>query len=349
MKKIFLSIVLLAGAATFYACKKSDHADHQTQEQKRVIYHCPMHPTYTSDKPGSCPICGMTLVLADAEEHSQSSQTALPGEVKITTERQQLIGVKTGSAEMMELKKVLRASARVAYDTELYNAIAEYQGALDARVKINDSPLPEDIERANSMVRSSSLKLRQLGFSREQMEDLKKGQGNQTNLILGERGGLVWIYAQIYEFESGLVKPGQVMEVTASAVPGKVFSGTIKSVDANLNPESRSLRVRAQVPNKEGLLKPDMYVDAKIVVPLGKKLAVPEEAVMDTGERKLVFVVTSPGSYSPREVVTGQEAEGFYEIVSGLSEGEKIVTSANFLIDSESRLKAAISGSGHQH
>ena len=106
-----------------------------------------------------------------------------------------------------------------------------------------------------------------------------------------------------------------------------------------------------EVPNPDGLLKPEMYADAIIHVDLGQRLAIPAEALIDTGTRQLVFVMTGEGKYEPREVRIGHEAEGAYEVLSGVKEGEEVVASANFLIDSESKLKAAISqaGSGHQH
>ena len=172
-----------------------------------------------------------------------------------------------------------------------------------------------------------------------------------TNLLIGRPGGTVWIYAQIYEHEAGLVKPGQVMEVATPSLPGKRFKGKVAAADPILNAETRTLKVRAEVQNPEGLLKPEMYVDTVIRVDLGRKLAVPEEALMDTGTRRIAFVQKGEGRYDPREVEIGHEAEGYYEIISGIENGERVITSANFLIDSESRLKAAISqaGGGHQH
>ena len=132
-------------------------------------------------------------------------------------------------------------------------------------------------------------------------------------------------------------------------LPGKSFLGIVKAIDPILSTESRTIRVRGEVPNAEGLLKPEMYVDAKIFADLGQKLAIPEEAVINTGERTLAFVVTEGGRYDPRELKLGQEAEGYYEVISGVSEGERVVTSANFLIDSESKLKSAVSGMGNSH
>ena len=115
---------------------------------------------------------------------------------------------------------------------------------------------------------------------------------------------------------------------------------------------TRSVRVRAVLQNPDGFLKPEMYVNATLRINLGEVLAVPEEAVFMTGEDNIVFVVKSDGIFEPRSVKVGAKSEGYYEVKSGLSEGETVVTSGNFLIDSDSRLKAALtgmSGGGHQH
>ena len=153
------------------------------------------------------------------------------------------------------------------------------------------------------------------------------------------------MYVQVYEYEIGLVKPGQKVAMTTPAYPGRKFYGTLKAVDPILSAETRSLKVRVEVPNPEGLLKLEMYVNAVIHVDIGTRLSIPEEAVMETGTRNMIFVDIGEGRIEPREVNLGQEADGYYELLSGVKEGEKVVTSANFLVDSESKLKAAVSTS----
>ncbi len=366
MKKIIWILGVLAvvsmTALTISSCKsKGEHDGHQQQS----LYHCPMHPTYTADKPGDCPICGMKLVLVEEEQHEAAiNETAvddkkpseIPGDrapVSLSQERQQLIGVRTSSVTIHNLEILVRASGRVAYDPDLYNAIVEHVEALKTREKVKESPLPEVHERADALIRSSGLRLRQMGLSQSQIDEMTRKTKSPTNLLLSERGEgeLVWIYAQIYEYEASLVKPGQMMEVTSSANPERTLKGRVIAVDTILNPETRTLKVRGQVPNSEGLLRPEMYVDAIIHVDLGNKLAVPKEAVVDSGTRKIIFIEESPGRYNPREIKIGKAAENYYEVVSGVKEGEKLVVSANFLIDSESRLKSALSqsGAGHSH
>lgn len=306
-----------------------------TDVVQKQMYHCPMHPTYTSDKPGDCPICNMKLV--PIKEDAQSSTGSVVGQatVSITPQQEQLIGVKTEMVMKRDLTALIRAGGRVAYDPELYVAMAEYRRVAAGK----------DADLINAV----GLKLRQMGLSEEQLKELVVSQVEPVNLLLGKAGDNIWVYANIYEYEIGLVRPGQTITATSVALPGKEFSGSIKAIDPILNKETRSLRVRAEVANPEGLLKPEMYVDVIINVALGKKLSLPESAVLNTGTRQLVFVKIGEGRYEPREVKTGQSANGYVEVLNGVLEMEEVVTSANFLIDSESKLKAAISGMGHSH
>lgn len=402
--KIFIGgLVLALGFGFLGACKKASEHQHSSNasSETQAKFHCPMHPTYVSDKPGDCPICAMKLVPIESEEahenavaesgvakgerkilyyrhpmqpgvtspvpkkdemgmdyvpvysdEAQASSTVSGrANLKLSSDREQLIGVRTEKVTRRDLTFIIRASARVAYDPDLYSAMSEYKEALIARDKIKDSPWPEAHERAEALLNASSLRLRQLGLSESQIKDILSTSENPTNLLIGKKGGTIWVYAQIYEYESGLVREGQSVEVVPSAFPGRRFWGKVTSVDPILNSETRSLRVRVEVPNPEGLLKPEMYADAIIHVNLGQRLAIPAEALIDTGTRQLVFVMKGEGQYEPREVRIGHEAEGAYEVLSGVKEGEEVVASANFLIDSESKLKAAISeaGSGHQH
>jgi Cu(I)/Ag(I) efflux system membrane fusion protein len=128
------------------------------------------------------------------------------------------------------------------------------------------------------------------------------------------------------------------------------FQGKIVAITPILSAETRSLRVRVEVDDPEHKLKPEMFVNAKIAVNLGEKLAVPESAVLDTGTRKIVYLFQEDDRVELREVTLGQKAQGYFEVLSGLNERDTVVTSGNFLIDSESKLQGAIEGaSGHQH
>ncbi len=327
-----------------------------------VKYHCPMHPAYVSDKPGDCPICGMKLVPMESEGEKkplyyrnpmradvtslvpmkdamgmdyvpvfadESAASPVPGRaaVSVSADREQLIGVRTGPVSLRPLHHAIRASARVAYDPDLYNALADYREALRGG--------------GEALVRATRLRLRQFGLSDPQI--VVAAKGDPSNL-LAEDSGTVWVYAQIYADEASLVKAGQRAEITSSSLAGRTLTGRVAAVDRIVDAETRTLKARIEVPNTENLLRPEMFVEALIHVDLGTRLAVPEEAVIRTGERDIVFVRSAPGRHEPREIRIGREAEDFYEVLSGVSDGEEVVTSANFLIDSESRLKAAARG-----
>ncbi|MBI4375893.1 MAG: efflux RND transporter periplasmic adaptor subunit [Elusimicrobia bacterium] len=308
-------------------------------ETKPLYYRHPMRPEITSPNPKKDEM-GMDYVPVYAEAKATGQP---PGQAStvITAERRQMIGMKSEEARERDLSTTIRASGRVAYDPDLYNAMSEYREAVRVRDRIKDSPLADVRERAEALVRAGRLRLRQLGLSNEQINAAGETDDLPTNLLIGEPGGTVWVYAQVYEYEIGLLKVGQPVDVRSPAFPDKSFRGRIKAIDPILSAETRSLKVRVEVPNPDGLLKLEMYVNAFIHAHLGRRLAVPESAVFNTGERRVAFVDLGQGRIEPREVKVGKEAEGYVEILSGVKAGERVITSANFLVDSESRLKGS--------
>jgi Cu(I)/Ag(I) efflux system membrane fusion protein len=389
-----LALILLSavvpGLLLSPGCRREEPAPATTGSRR---YQCSMHPQIVSDKPGTCPICGMKLT--PVEESSLGSEErkplfyrhpmrpdvtsptpakdemgmdyvpvypddvgaaagGVPGRAGFTlsTERQQLIGVKRQTVELRDLELDLRAVGRVAYDPELYQAIIEYREAVAARRQLGASPLHEATRGADAIVRGAALKLRQRGITEELLAKMTPA-GDPVNLLLP--GKTVWVYAQVYEYEVELVRPGQEMLVTASSAPGNARTARVMSVDPILDVATRTARVRALVSTPDADLRPETFVNVRIRVPLGRLLAVPKEAVLDTGEHQIVFVVRDAGEFTPRAVTLGREAEDAFEVLSGLAPGEEVVTSANFLIDSESRFRAALAGfgkapaSGHVH
>ena len=151
----------------------------------------------------------------------------------------------------------------------------------------------------------------------------------------------VWIDAAIYEYEVPLIKLGQEATVDLSYSPGEVLRGKVSYVYPYLDEKTRTVRVRVEFPNPHAALKPGMYADVVLKAKADEALAVPQTAVLDTGSRKLVFVSRGDGRFDPREIKTGYLAGGYYQVLEGLKPGEKVVTSANFLIDSESQLSTS--------
>ena len=152
----------------------------------------------------------------------------------------------------------------------------------------------------------------------------------------------VWAEADIYESDLPYVKVGMPVTLTLSYWPGKSFKGEVSFLNPFLDPQTRTLKARLNIANPELFLKGDMYGDARLSYDLGQKLAVPESAVMQTGKRAYVFVAGENDEIKPVEVMIGTRTEGYYELLSGLTAGDRVVISSNFLLDSESSLKAAL-------
>ncbi len=366
MKKIifilFIAIVFSSNNLLF-----SQHEGHLMPEKQETkikktapqkdIYYCPMHPSYVSDKPGDCPICNMKLVKKPAspaggeepQAESASAKELAGGGFYISPEKQQLIGVKLAKVSYKPFVKLLRTVGRVAFDPELYKAQAEYIEALKILDRLKASEDQMIIERTASLVEASRLKLELSGLGKEQIEELARKKENDLSLLIaGPDSPVAWIYATIYECELEFVKTGQEVSIKALAYPDKEFKGIIVAVDPVFDTMTRSVRARIKTDNKDSLLKPNMYVDIEISSDLGVKLAVPKEAVMDTGLRKIAFVSLPEGKLESRQVKTGISTDDYVEIIEGLKEGEDAVVSGNFLIDSESKLKSALEGTGHQ-
>ena len=152
----------------------------------------------------------------------------------------------------------------------------------------------------------------------------------------------VWIVSDIYEYELPLIRTGDTAKITMSYFPGKEFTAVIDYVYPVLASETRTAKVRFSIPNPGRQLKPQMFTNVEIKVGMGKRLVVPEDAVIDTGMRQLVYVDKGEGIFEPREVVVGLRSDGMVEILKGLKAKERVATAATFLIDSEARLKGIV-------
>jgi len=385
---IFLIAVLLLLLTFFlvvhYRVLKKQSITESVSVEKD-IYYCPMHPGYTSERPGDCPICGMKLVKK--EKSVNKSTTAAKKERKIlyyrnpmnpevtspvpmkdsmgmdyvpvyatpagrqeeetssragfymSQDKQQLIGLTKEKIQKRELTHQILTVGKVAYDPALYVAQEEYLQALKTQGELADSSIAA---QGKSLLEAAERKLLLLGMDKAQIEELAKQNKPQGNLYLPTTENTVWVYITIYEYEAGLIKTGLPVEIEAVAFPGEIFNGTISAITPVLDSMTRSIQVRAEVDNLDHKLKPEMFVNVKINVGLGENLAVPETAVLDTGTRKIVYLAQEGDMLKQREVTLGQKAQGYYVVLKGLVEGDQVVTSGNFLVDSESKLKGAI-------
>jgi multidrug efflux pump subunit AcrA (membrane-fusion protein) len=448
------TVVILAASCKGKAGKTASAAaaghEHAASEQAKPesaakLYNCPMHPTYTSDKPGDCPICGMKLVPVESPEKPAETppvppakkktmyrSTMMPNEVserpgkdsmgmdmvpfeveeggavtevggriqvRISSQRQQLIGIRTASVRSQPIHKLIKAVGRVdyaepnisivnlkfdgwvekinvdstgravrkgeplfdIYSPELVAAQQEYLIALKAGASFGD---------ASSVLKSAREKLRLWGFTDQQADDLgRTGEFKKTVTVYAPGSGIViekdvvqgqkimagealfkiadlssvWILGEVYEYELPFIKSGQEVKVSLSYYPGESFAGKITYIYPYLKPETRTNQVRIEVANPGFRLKPEMFANLEVHVDYGTRLTVPADAVLDAGDTKIVFVAKGDGYFEPREVKLGVKGQDVYEVLGGLSDGENVVTSANFLVDSESSLKAALS------
>jgi multidrug efflux pump subunit AcrA (membrane-fusion protein) len=339
---IFILFIILVVSAIGFLLNQRYETPAAKTSRKILYYRNPMNPQVTSPVPMKDQM-GMDYVPVYEEE-----APAEEGAVFISSERQQLIGIKKERVEKRKLIYQILTVGRIAYDPELYVAQEEYLQALKTANATKNSVLASVTEQSNSLLQAAERKLLLLGMSRDQIQELARQGKPEENLYLPISQDKVWVYMTIYEYEMGLIKEGLPVEIDAVAFPGEVFKGKIASITPVLDPQTRSVQVRAEVQNPENKLKPEMFVNVKINVDLGEKLAVPDEAVINTGKRTIVVVSNEQGSFFSRDVKLGQKAEGYYEVLEGLKEGDAVVTSGNFLIDSESRLQSAISGE-HKH
>ncbi len=295
-----------------------------------------------------CPICGMPLKKLSKNEAEKLK--GLAGQIKLKEGETALAGLKLEALRKRHLYKQIRTVGKVAYDPKLAIAQEEFLSSLMAYEKIKEGSIIEIKERAMALVESSKRKLRLLGLSDIQIKDLEKTREVETSLILPEK--TMWIYADVYEYELSWIKPGNEVMVSTSSIPGEKFHGRVASINPVIDPKTRSATFRAQVENPDLKLMPEMYVDVSIesmyMAPDGahEVLAVPKEAVLDTGMRKVVWTYKGSGEYEGIEVEIGPEAvslvdgkeKTFYPVLKGLREGDNVVTKANFLIDSQSQI-----------
>lgn len=259
------------------------------------------------------------------------------------------------------------------YSPDLVSTQEEYLLAIKGRRQLGESPFPEAVNFSESLVKSARRRLELWDISEAQILALeKRGTPTRTMTLYAPTSGFVttrnafprqrvtpetelyaiadlskvWVIADIYEFEAAEIKMGQSATVMISSYPGRAFSGKIANILPQVDNATRTLKVRIELANKNFELKPDMYADVVLSISYGRRLVVPQEAVMDSGSEQLVYVSLKDGYFEPRKVQVGAKVDNKFIVLAGLSEGERIVTSGNFLVDSESKLKSASGGMG---
>jgi len=477
---LLIATVSLLATAGFVctACGRStaEHAGHSTLAEG-TQYHCPMHPTYVSDKPGNCPICGMKLVPPEAPSAAASTtaQATSPNQhtiayyrspmdptvhsdrpakdsmgmdfipvyedelagaassvagravVALAPERRQMLGIRSEPVRQEPIEHVIRTVGRVTpdetrihhihtkYDAyvehlyvdftgkfvkkgdhlvalfspELLATQEEYLLALRARDRLAASDQPGVAKGGADLLEATRQRLLLWDIAPEDIDAIARsgkprraldlhsdvsGYVLQKNAIQGMRVmqadtlfdiadlSHLWVLADVYVSDLSAIRLGMQAEVSAAYLPGQTWRGPVTYIAPTVDEKTRTIKVRVEVDNRDAALKPDMFADVLLKTDLGKGLVVPESAVIDAGDRKLVFLDRADGRLEPRQVQIGATLPDGLQVLSGLAQGDRVVTSANFLLDSESSLKAAISTmaappasiapappAGHQH
>jgi Cu(I)/Ag(I) efflux system membrane fusion protein len=259
------------------------------------------------------------------------------------------------------------------YSPELVGTQDEYLLALRAQDRLGDSSFKDVANGANSLLEAARRRLELWDVTDQQIAEIQNNKKPikaltlyspadgfvlvrnafekqritpETELYSIADLSTVWAIVDFYEYEARDVQLGQDVALAVSSFPGRTFRGKVTYIYPQLDNATRTLRVRVEFPNPDFTLKPDMYANAELKIDYGRRLSIPQEAVLDSGAEQVVFVALEGGYFESRKVQLGDRVDDRVIVLSGLKAGEKIVTSGNFLIDSESTLKSALSGMG---
>lgn len=386
-------------------------AEAQKPAGKILHYRDSKAPDFKSDKPGINPETG-----SDLEPVYENDPAAMPmGTIRVSPEKQQLIGVKFGEVTpgagvhsfravgkvTMDETRFSKVQTRIEgwiekvyvdftgklvekgqplltmYSPEMLASQQEYLLAMRSREIMKDSPLASSQQHSDSLLAASRKRLELFSLSEAQIEEITRTRKPLTDItIYSPISGYimlrnafpkqritpetelytvvdlskVWIMADVFESEASMIRVGMPARVSVSYGIGRKINGRVSYIQPEVDPTTRTLKVRIEADNPNLTLKPDMFVDVEFSASMAARMTVPAEAVLDTGLRRTVFVDRGDGYLEPRQVEIGERIGDRIEITKGLTSNERIVVSGNFLIDSESQLKSSAAGmSGHQH
>jgi RND family efflux transporter MFP subunit len=377
------------GASGVASARKIDH------------YRDPHDPKYASDKPGLNPATGNDLEPVYADQ-----QVPPPGAIQISADKQQLIGMRYGTAEWSSDGQSMRFAGRVVpdetrvtrihakvegwiesisvdftgqlirqgqplltlYSPELLASQQELLLAMKAKGIMQHSSMAESADNTAALVQAARHRLELWDLSQSQIDEIERtgqpiksitlyssadGYVTARNAFAGQRItpetelyaitdlSRVWVMADVFETDAPQIRMGQSATVIVPGSSG-ALTARVAYLQPEIDPATRTLKVRLDLPNPGLRLKPEMFVDVEMQLGGGRRLTVPAEAVLDSGVTKTIFLDSGNGYFAPRQVETGQRIGDRVEILKGLQPGERIVISAAFLLNSESQMKSAL-------
>ena len=440
--KALIYLTLLAGVVALSACSDSSNdktvmsgnsgenketALEHARKHMDPTYVCPMHPNIIKDEPGSCPICGMDLVLKEPEEEMASGEQKLlyyrhPHNPTITSDKpmkdemgmdyipiyddggglsvkispvvEHNMGVRTAIAEYNKLWRRVETVGYVDVDENhiahihlrtkgwVEKLLVKSEGERVKKGQLLFEVYSPDLVNAQEeflqalatgsrrLIPASEDRLIALGISKKQIARLRKQRkveqfvqvyAPQDGIIdkLNVREGMfvmpqkevmsladlssVWLLAEVFEKQADWIRTGQTADVTLTYLPGRTWTGEVEYIYPSLNPKTRTLKVRLHFENPDESLKPNMFANVTIYAgPKSEIIVIPREALIRTGSDERVILSMGGGRFQPRKVVAGIESGDWVEITNGLDEGDVVVTSGQFLLDSEASLKASL-------
>lgn len=384
--RLWIGLVLIVSiiiAVSFFWFSKTTnlavHSSNHVADKKEMIYTPEKIQNNTLTlNPEQLQSIGVTFALAKKQLLEKNIRTV----GRVETDERKIVSVNIKVSGWIEKLLVNSTGEYVKkgqplftiYSPELMATEQEYLLALEAAKKLKKSSYAEVSQGASSLLNVTRQRLQLWDVTDQQIKELEQtGKVPKTLVIYSPIAGTVikkmalagmqinpgdllyiiadlsqvWVLADIYENEVPDIRVGRTATMTLSSAPNTILQGRISFIYPTVHRQTRTIKVRLEFDNPHELLKPGMYANVALKIPLGMRLVIPADAVLESGERSLVFVYLGNGQLEWREVKTGVKTDDWIEILEGVKEGEKVVASANFLLDSESQLKAAVGGMKH--
>ncbi|WP_139042038.1 efflux RND transporter periplasmic adaptor subunit, partial [endosymbiont of Riftia pachyptila] len=310
-------------------------------------YVCPMHPQIVTKDPGNCPICGMNLEPVKQEDGAEGGAHA---KVSVSPEIVQSLGIRVAQLQRMTFSRTAETMGYIEYDkTRLRHVYAPANGNVEGLTVRSEG---ERVEKGQFLFKLFTAALSDYyDDTFAQLDgivvDLPVIEGQYvmptTKVMTLADLSSIWVLADVFESQAGWIRRGQQAEVRTPNHPGRVWKGQVEYIYPSLDPETRTLKVRMRFDNPDEALLPNMLAEITIHGPPQPDiLALPKEALIQTGHQQRVILALEDGHFLPHPVKTGQEFGDWIEVTNGLTVNDEVVVSGQFLIDSEASLKGSL-------